>query len=94
MENTTTPITPTPVTPNPSNMKLLVFTGLLILGMIFWLWSISYRNNHHMMESGRMMRNDKQMAPAMTRETDLNGEIDASLNSNSEIELRGIDEEF
>lgn len=94
MENTTAPTAPAPAIPGPTNQKLLVFTGLLILGTIFWLWSISYRNNHHMMENGRMMQNDQQMDLPMTQETDLNNEIDASLTSNSEIELRGIDEEF
>lgn len=94
MENTTTnptPITPAPVTQAPSNKKLALFTVLLVLGAIFWLWSLSYRNSHHKMEDGSMMRND---TPSMTEESDLNSEIDASMQSDSEIELKEIDGEF
>lgn len=98
MENTPTPtpVMPEPATPvsAPSNKRLLVLTGLLILATIFWLWSVQYRDSHHMMQGGHMMRNDQPMAPAYTEESDLNSEIDSSMQTDSELELKGIDEEF
>ena len=79
MENTT---------PNQTNKKIVLFSVLLVVATLFWLWTISYRDNKLMNESGELA------APAMTEETDLNEEIDSSLNSESEIELREIDNEF
>lgn len=98
MENTTTTPTPNPVAPQPtssvSNTRLLVLTGLLILATAFWFWSLNYRDTHHRMQGGHMMQNDQPMTPAYTEESDLNNEIDSSMETNSEIELKGIDEEF
>ncbi len=77
MENTT------PTLSTPSNKKILVFTGLLVLATVFWLWSLAYRDSH-VMNDGTMMQG----------ESDLNNEINSSMQSDSEIELKGIDKEF
>ena len=81
MENTTP-------TTGPSNKKILVFTVLLILGTLFWLWSITYRDSRI---NTPVMQPDQS---SINEVTDLDAEINSSLSSDSEIELRGIDEEF
>lgn len=103
MENT--PITPNPtITPKgPTRNTLLILSVLLVLSVLFWLWSLAYRNDHQrddrMDTDGKAMMNnnvndENNTNPGVVEETNLDNEIDASMNSESEVELKGIDEEF
>jgi uncharacterized membrane protein len=87
MENT--PITTAIDTPSQTS-KLLLPVLLLVLGTVFWLWSISYRD----MRMADQMKQVQVEASVINSDTDLNSEIDASLQSNSEMELKGVDQEF
>ncbi len=88
MENTNTNST---VNPASSTKTILVAIVLLILAIIFWRWSLAYRTDHHMMDD----RDDvMQMDQTPVTDEQLDKDLDASLNSNSEIELKAVDSEF
>lgn len=66
------------------------FLVLLILAVIFWKWSITYRSSEMMNATNTMEMN----TATTTADDQLKNDIDASMNSGTEIELRSIDSEF
>ncbi|MES2985989.1 MAG: hypothetical protein V4686_02595 [Patescibacteria group bacterium] len=96
MENTPipnqAPFAQAPVVKDNSTKKMVIYTILLALATIFWIWSLKYNDTTPMME------NDQAIATTTisgtSEESDLEDEIDASLDSQAELELKGIDEEF
>lgn len=80
------------MTTSTPSKAIWIFVVLLALAVIFWKWSLGYQNSRSLGSGhgGRM--------PAMNAEPasneDMQKELNASMESSSEIELRGIDQEF
>lgn len=71
-----------------STKTIWIFLVLLLAALVFWRWSLHYRASQVMNHDTMMMGTE----PATNEQLDQ--ELEASMNSNSEIELRGVDEEF
>lgn len=72
-------------------VRLVVAIVLLGLGMMFWKWSMDYRYRHTPMM--HYDRNMERSIPAMS-DADMDQELNASLNTSSEVELKEIDTSF
>ncbi len=69
-----------------STKTILIFLALLLAALVFWRWSLYFQTAH-------MVTEEKVMEVPSSNE-DLDAELEASINSNSEIELKAVDGEF
>ena len=71
--------------------KIWIMVGLLILSIGFWLWSGDYLDK---MMAQREMKKQAATLGTPISDTELDAQIDAALQQDSELELKTIDSEF
>lgn len=95
---TSAPSTQTP-TPVSKTNTIWVLVVLLVLAVIFWRWSLGYKPDALIQKidsdsaMGQPSASDQQ-ASVIASDEELNAQIDASLQSSSELEMKAIDTEF
>ncbi len=71
--------------------KIWIMVGLLMISVGFWLWSGDYLDK---MMAQREMKKQTATLGTPISDTQLDQEIDAALQADSELELKAIDSEF
>lgn len=94
MENTTQ-TTSTPVAP-VSKQKAWIVIGFLVLAVAFWLWSVAFLESRTMDKKAvNAPSKPVQTIPATpASDEQIADDLNAAAQSNIEIELNNIDNEF
>ena len=81
-------------TKTTSTKTIVIYAILLILAIIFWKWSMISSVQKDMTNMSTSTGTQQANVSASMDDAQLDSQIEASLASDSEVELKGIDQEF